>query len=465
MILSRVLVAIFTVVVCFDYDVEGAMLGRSRREMATQRGVYVQNNSGRRIDVLWVNVHADPETLHSQNGGEGYAYGGDQHILSYVGHTFEVQELPSKKTGKCQQIECRKARFTVNDQENQHFTVDKSFQITHEDDRQKAYTLAQDIFDQCQKEVLEGEEDTTKSRSPAESIEAVSKCVEERVNETMEVKQEERDFQSTLRMQMAEDLIPYACGDNNFTATQEVQNVTFPFRGLGLAVDGKTQQYRAIRDEIRILHHRPTSEISMIENFTTPEQCKAIEAYLNKKGTVPFQSITEKTTQGIQLESFAQKMYSLARVRLQWDDLEFTDMDKLGIPLLESSIYDGETIHAPTHMCVGNKEDYEKDRLAGKCRLMGDKPLVVDTKKLVVEKESQLAQFFLFCEEPDTLGALYFPYAGVYVKPQVGKLVMSINRRLNNESEDDKSFDGYVTEAHLCPNHHLYMHTIEQAVA
>ena len=65
MILSRALVAV-TAVVCGVYDVEGAMLGRSRREMETQRGVYVQNDSGRRIDVLWVNVNADPEsTYHS----------------------------------------------------------------------------------------------------------------------------------------------------------------------------------------------------------------------------------------------------------------------------------------------------------------------------------------------------------------------------------------------------------------
>jgi hypothetical protein len=431
------------------------MLGRVRRDLETQRSIFFQNNSGRRVDVMWVNVHANPETFHSQNGGEGYAYGGDTHILSYVGHTFEVRELPSKKTGKCRyDDECQKARFTVNDQENQHFIVDKSFQVTHEDDRQQAYALAQSIFEECHKDAVNDD----KSLSPAEAIEAVTVCMEQRVNMTMAVKQEERDFQSSLRVQMAQDLIPYACGDNNFTATAEVQNVTFSHRTA--LDDSNTMNHHTKRYNVKILHHLPTSEVSMIEDFATPEECKAVEAYVDSEGKVSFWSMTDETAQGIQLLALAQKMYQLAQSRLNWKDLKFTDMDEIGIPLFEAMIYEGEAINAPTHMCVGEQKDYEEDRNAGKCRLMGDKPLVVETKKLAVEKDTQLAQIYLFCEEPKTLGALYIPYAGVYVKPKVGKLVMAINRRLDNDE-----FDGYVTESHLCPNHHVYMHTIESRSA
>lgn len=442
--------------------VDGAMLGRTRHVVPNQRSISFRNWSGRRVDVEWVNVNAKPETYHSQNGGEGYPYGGETFILSYIGHTFQVKEMPAKKTGRCLYDECRTVRFTVNDQENQVFIVGKSFEVTHEDDRQKAYSLAQDLFDECQKDVLGRSESDGGSESillsPVESIEAITKCMEQRVNETVAVKQEERDFQSNLRKQMAEDLIPYACGDVNYTETQEMLNLTWTHRFLADDENDPADKdkYVTKKFQIKILHQRPTSEIFMIEDFASPEQCKAVEAYLNDEGIVPFRSIIEKTSQGIQLEDLAQQMYALARAQLGWEDLEFTDTDKLGHPLFVAAVDEREPINAPTHLCVGDKEDYEEDRKAGKCRLMGEKPLVVETKPITVEKDTQLAQMYLFCEEPPTLGALHFPFAGVHVEPKVGKLVFAINRRLG-----DKTFDGYVTETHLCPNHHVYLHNIE----
>jgi hypothetical protein len=44
-------------------------------------------------------------------------FGATSGINSYVGHTFEVQELPSKKG--CLQKKCRKTHFTVSGDEDQ----------------------------------------------------------------------------------------------------------------------------------------------------------------------------------------------------------------------------------------------------------------------------------------------------------------------------------------------------------
>jgi hypothetical protein len=98
-------------VACPTCYVRSAALGRTRHERPTQRSVLFRNNSGRRVDVLWVNNFKQPTEFVSQNNNEGYPYGGDTNFLSYIGHEFEVRELPSKKTGSCKFDECRKVKL------------------------------------------------------------------------------------------------------------------------------------------------------------------------------------------------------------------------------------------------------------------------------------------------------------------------------------------------------------------
>ena len=97
-----------------------AVLGHRRHEIPTQRSIRIKNQTGRRFDVLWINNYVKPTTYHSNNDGEGYQYGAEVHLLSYVGHQFLVKEMPSTKTGKCKiDGNCQTTTFTVNDQEDQ----------------------------------------------------------------------------------------------------------------------------------------------------------------------------------------------------------------------------------------------------------------------------------------------------------------------------------------------------------
>jgi len=96
-----------------------AALARSKRKHGNPlaRSVRVLNESGVKIDLFWIH----PETRQladSHSSGEGVMYGGETGISSYVGHTFEVQEMPGK-LGKCLHKLCRKAYFTVNQNEEQ----------------------------------------------------------------------------------------------------------------------------------------------------------------------------------------------------------------------------------------------------------------------------------------------------------------------------------------------------------
>lgn len=82
------------------------------------RSVRVINESGVRVDVFWMN----PDTgllADSNTNQEGIVYGGESGLASYVGHAFEIQELPSSSSKQCQRKLCRKAYFTVNANEDQ----------------------------------------------------------------------------------------------------------------------------------------------------------------------------------------------------------------------------------------------------------------------------------------------------------------------------------------------------------
>jgi hypothetical protein len=105
--------------------VSSAALGKYRHEVPNQRSIMFKNHSGRRVDVLWINVFEEPDEdgkqllVSNSDKGEGYAYGSEQGITSYIGHEFEVQEMPAKSTGKCLGDECRTGYFKVNDEEDQ----------------------------------------------------------------------------------------------------------------------------------------------------------------------------------------------------------------------------------------------------------------------------------------------------------------------------------------------------------
>lgn len=77
------------------------------------------NQCGFGVDVFW--IHPETRELADSNTqGEGIMYGSESGISSYVGHEFEIQEMPKTSTQQCRIPDaCRTAYFTVNSNEDQ----------------------------------------------------------------------------------------------------------------------------------------------------------------------------------------------------------------------------------------------------------------------------------------------------------------------------------------------------------
>mmetsp|Transcript_27021 Transcript_27021/g.63434 ORF Transcript_27021/g.63434 Transcript_27021/m.63434 type:complete len:489 (+) Transcript_27021:109-1575(+) len=439
----------------------GAILGVQRREKnnASSRSLGIENLSGRKINMFWVNTFKKPEEFVPQFVEDGVvvgcSYGADKSISSYIGHVFEIREEPSKRTGKCVFSECRKVRVKVSDRHDQKAIVNKDFTVTMRDIKERAYSKADDMFSRCQEKVA-GE-----NVDPATSLDLITACMEDEITGRVDFDQKERTFHSNVHRSMASELIPFECADVNKTQSIAVKNVTW------------TDEDDDRKDHnVQILHKIPTSEIVMVDDFISKDTCNALKVYreIADEGDivgVPSSAATEHTKQGKLLLDLFYKMYGILMDRYSsWQELDFRD------DMLFQYFKDLDGFVTPSHLCTSQEEVDEVVAAMGsgipkKCHIPGGVPEAVPTKRFVVEEgvtkeekqeRRQLAQLFFFCDEPkNKLGGLHFPFAGVHVTPQEGRAVIAVHR---HEDDKNQKFDGYVNEYHMCPNHEVFVHTV-----
>jgi hypothetical protein len=82
------------------------------------RSISIMNESGRRVEVHWINPDNGSMVLQST---PDILNGASMSLNSFVGHNFEVRELPAKKTGVCggEDETCRVDHFTVKATQDQ----------------------------------------------------------------------------------------------------------------------------------------------------------------------------------------------------------------------------------------------------------------------------------------------------------------------------------------------------------
>lgn len=439
----------------------GAILGEQREGLSSQsRGVIIENSSGRKVDMFWVNTFVTPEQFVAQfiDDGEmiGLAYGADKAISSYVSHVFELRELPSKKTKRCVYANCRIVRFKVSKNMDQKYILEKDFTITSKDDHQKPFSETSEMFGKCQEKV------DKMTKDPLEAIDLITECMEKEVYGKLNFEHDERSFHSKVHRNMAAELVPFTCGDVNKTESFEIKNTTWVY---------EEEEYDIEETHtLKTLHKLPTSEIFSVESFVNNATCDALKRKRKKEGYkegVLAVTAMEESEDGHLIHALFYKIYAILMEHFpNWAELDFEE------DWLFRYIKDPEGFKQPSHLCTTQEEVDEavltmKAGGAKKCHIPGGVPEAVPTRHVIVEKgvteedlekKRQIAQMFLYCDEPEhQLGALHFPYAAVHINPKIGKLVVAVHRQ---EDDMDNDFDGYVNEYHMCPNHEVYVHTV-----
>jgi len=398
---------------------------------STSRGIKIMNSSGARVEVYWVNPDTRDTVLMSN---PNIANGGDFALNSFVGHEFEVRELPSVKTGLCDLSDdqtCLNGYFVVSGNDDQIVTVDEGFAVEFLDDQIRAQNEATDIVGGChEKAQLSLEKAGTNVEEIQKSMDFLLSCVEGQVANTLSKANEEIMFQSKIRTDMAAMMENYTCVDTELNTTEALR--TEYWRGA------KDRQKR----EVQVLLDRPASKIMFVENFISIAECDAMAdaakprlakaSVADGKGGSHFSEHRKAMQAGIEVdwesEASGDKIAALSR-RVY----DFTNH------VLDLNIrHNGQEDLMSIQYFGRGLDDKEPDRYTPHCD--------GDCTGIPHKTGTRMATMVMYCDIPEFGGHTNFRNAGVHVKPTTGGAVF-----FSYIDPDTRITDKGFTEHSGCP--------------
>jgi len=356
----------------------------------TERSIQIMNQSGRRVDIHWINP--DPGEMVLQSSPD-LLNGASQDLNSYVTHHFQVRELPAKKTGVCagQDEACRVDHFTVNENQNQVVFINEGIELKHSDSKTIADEAAAKLLDECKSTAKRQLSKNTSNDADARAIilEELANCVQDGITKEIERANEEVAFQTQIRTKMADSWDNYTCADKlGMNATEPQKNSVWK---------GKKEA---------ILLDRPTSKIRTIQHFLNEEECQAVER------------ASEGSWSSSQDGPWIAKE---ARIKVNWKREKGGDsIAKLSrrvyeyvnhvLPTLDIS-ENGQEDLLSTHYSGGiGKEDRTPDRYLPNCN--------GDCAGLTFQTGNRVATIVMYCDVPTLGGEANFRNAGVHIHPK-----------------------------------------------
>lgn len=216
------------------------------------RKLELLNESGERVAVEWISP-ATGEAFPYWNGQDGEK----MFLDSYVNHTFVVRSDSRNAT----------STFTVTADQptgTQVLVVKRGLQVERPDPIAAvppANADASEIVFRCR---IAADNALAKGRVPMSRVlDELAQCLEKRTTEVLMVKNEQLSFESQIRKHISHLAENYTCSDPTRDTTKPLRETTWTHRGVSLRVG--------------ILHDRPSSQIHVLHNFISREECDAVE--------------------------------------------------------------------------------------------------------------------------------------------------------------------------------------------
>jgi hypothetical protein len=321
------------------------------------------------------------------------------------GHVLEVREVADEHSGLCHGVNhvCRSAAFQISATDGSaiHITADAEALLIHQEQDESAGIAFRTTENKCQRAAQEslakqGHEPAALERALDDLVDCVAQ-------------QATREFEKVHRMQasalqkVAEQWEAYVCVDDQLNTTDDIARTQWEYGG---------QSY-----PVHVQHELPASNIHLIHNFITSEECAAIAAEANTR--LEPAKVFDST--GRRCLSPDRKALH-ARVQVPWE-VESADnpiarlsrrifnytnsalgltLDAKGQEDLRSVQYSGRGRH-----------DHEPDQYKAHC----DGECTGGRHKL----GSRVASMIMYCRVADVGGHTVFRQSGVHIKPEVGR--------------------------------------------
>jgi 2OG-Fe(II) oxygenase superfamily len=371
-----------------DRDIIASTRGNNQ-----QKKLEIVNQSGKTIVVDWIHpVTGKTTTLHT-----GVVTGQSTVFNSFENHTFAVHE-PSEdcqaSTGSDE--ECSVRYFTINERDRQVAHIGRG--LTVELEQEKSKSSSSDFGSKCRKRASSN---LANVGDPSDVMEALKDCLRDEATIEFQRKNEEIAFEAQSRLTISATLENYTCADPNreLTEPMEIRRWT----------------HANVTRDVLVMHDRPSSQIHVLPDFITPEECEAIKTAAEPKlhrGTVANGSGGSKL-------SDHRKAWQ-AGVRIPWEKenqgnpiarvvrrlYDYTN-DAVGYNL---TVEGQEDLMSIQYFGVGEGSDESPDQYRPHCD--------GDCDGLPHKTGGRVATMVMYCDVPELGGATNFQNSNVFVKPK-----------------------------------------------
>jgi hypothetical protein len=370
--------------------VTSSKLSTANAVSTLRRHLELVNLSNERFAVDWIN----PGTGESVPFYTGVTPGERLALDSFVNHTFLIWYPTNATAAPCSEVgTCSVASptyVTVTEEREQVIVVKEDLRVEKE---QPIPTESSELVRLCRKQAL----DSTKD--PTAALQVLTTCLENKLGAILQEKYAELAFQADLRTSMSAIAENYTCAD-------QTRETTTPKQVREWTHEGVTRQ-------TQILHERPSSQIHVVLDFISPQECEAIgeaAASTLHRGTVA-------DGKGGSRLSENRKAWQ-AGVKVDWST-------ENAIAAVSRRLFDYANHVTGYNMTVDGQEDlmsiqYFGNGLQDKTpdRYMPHCDGDCDGTKL--KKGGRVATMVIYCDVPEIGGGTNFQHSNVFVKPQVG---------------------------------------------
>ncbi|KAL3808167.1 hypothetical protein ACHAXA_009854 [Cyclostephanos tholiformis] len=358
------------------------------------RTITIMNESGRRVEIYWISpddgelvLQSDPDILD----------GTSLELNSFVGHSFEVRELPGKKSGVCdgEGQTCRVDYFTVNPNNDQIVFVREGISVDHTDSKIVANRSASTVLDTCKSAAVS--QLTAAGPHMAPSIfDSLGECIKRGLAIEIEKANEEIAFQAEIRHGIADLIENYTCADMTLNTTEAKRTEYWEGRRVDVMID------------------RPVAKIHLVENFLTQEECQAVE----ERAAPILHDATVADGSGGQHLSDARKAKQ-AGIKVHWDKEAEGDL----IASLSRRVYDYVNHVLPFNITENGQEDLMSIQYFGRGP-DDEKPdrymphCDGDCNGMDFRTGQRMATIVMYCDIPEVGGQTRFRNSNVHIVPK-----------------------------------------------
>jgi hypothetical protein len=236
-------------------------------------------------------------------------------------------------------------------------------------------------------------------------MDQLAECYEAQVTSLLQTQNEELAFQERIRTSISAELENHTCADPDMTTSTPLRTTEWHSR------------------PVHILHDRPSSQIHVLENFISPEECNAIQEAAAKKlhrGTV----------------ADGKGGHQLSQSRKAWQaGISYRHRSEEDpIRKVIQRIYDYTNDAVGYNISLAGQEDLMSIQYFGKNASDTAKAEAFDVSSpdqyrphcdgecdgLPHKEGGRVATMVMYCDVPTLGGATNFQNSNVYIKPELG---------------------------------------------